>query len=674
MKRLTDNFISFNLNSLDITPPDPLTANMLTPPVLTGPNPADVGDTLTFTFGTYEGYPVPQVETFLIRGGVNVGAVTSPYVTVQADDDETLHIRQTVTNAGGTSSMDSLIGIAVNDIYEPSNTSVPVITGTATVGQVLSCSTGGWDASPSATFVYQWRRNGVNIAGATSSTYTLVAADETTVITCRVTATNSEGNDSATSAGTDPVGPEANFLPTDLTGLKAWYDPSDASTITETATAVSQLDDKSGNGYHAVQTIESNKPFTSVDTINSLNVLTLDNTGRHLDVPNAVFAAGAKTVFIMHTPDSTSGNDWVMSSYNQNFRILNHGVSVGTDVLSLPSANRSTTDPVLQIQGYNGLFTTFLKINDFDAFNGVGSSTVASNATGLAGWGGSTGFSYDGRIGEVVVYERYLTIAETNQVAQYFADKWGATVTAISEPSSIDPSTLDNKHSWYDPSDASTVTESAGSVSGLANKFGNTLYDLTQTTASRQPQIASGVLSFDGGDWLEHSNPGLWDAGACTVFVVTSDYVYVNADTICAETGSSDYYTFQRLTGSGYVAAQTRMNNTTLLNDNRLNSFAPLPTAKTIQMYTDDGGEMMYYENGARGDNPRTYTRDAGYTASLDRFALGGRVLNGGNDRTINCKVFEFIAYTDQLTDVEINGISKYLADKHNITHEPIRL
>ena len=48
----------------------------------------------------------------------------------------------------------------------------PAITGTPTEGQTLTSTTG--TASNSPTYTRQWRRNGVNISGATGSTYLLV--------------------------------------------------------------------------------------------------------------------------------------------------------------------------------------------------------------------------------------------------------------------------------------------------------------------------------------------------------------------------------------------------------------------------------------------------------------------------------------------------------------------
>lgn len=82
--------------------------------------------------------------------------------------------------------------------YAPVNTVAPVISGTAVVGQTLTTTNGTWTNSPSS-YSYQWKRGGVNISLATSSTYVLVAADAGTNITCQVTATNSVGSASATS-------------------------------------------------------------------------------------------------------------------------------------------------------------------------------------------------------------------------------------------------------------------------------------------------------------------------------------------------------------------------------------------------------------------------------------------------------------------------------------------
>lgn len=86
----------------------------------------------------------------------------------------------------------------------PANTVVPAITGTVTVGSVLTTDNGTWDNVPTS-YTYQWLRDGVAISGATASTYRLLMADVAAVIVSQVTATNGDGSATADSAATSAV-------------------------------------------------------------------------------------------------------------------------------------------------------------------------------------------------------------------------------------------------------------------------------------------------------------------------------------------------------------------------------------------------------------------------------------------------------------------------------------
>jgi hypothetical protein len=74
----------------------------------------------------------------------------------------------------------------------PSNTVAPVASGTAEVGETLTCSTGTWTESPTS-YAYKWQRDNVDISGQTASTKLLVSADAETNVRCGVAATNAEG-------------------------------------------------------------------------------------------------------------------------------------------------------------------------------------------------------------------------------------------------------------------------------------------------------------------------------------------------------------------------------------------------------------------------------------------------------------------------------------------------
>ena len=96
----------------------------------------------------------------------------------------------------------------------PVISSSPVVTGTAAVGQTLSCDKGVWFNAPTS-YTYQWLRDGANIAGATVSTYVVVAGDLGHAISCKVTATNANGSAPATSNAVMIVSIPVNTLALD---------------------------------------------------------------------------------------------------------------------------------------------------------------------------------------------------------------------------------------------------------------------------------------------------------------------------------------------------------------------------------------------------------------------------------------------------------------------------
>ena len=159
-------------------------------PVISGTT--TLGSTLSSTTGTFTGNPSPTYAYQWKRGATNIGTNSSTYTLVAADSAAAITCVVTATNALG--SANSTSNTITADNYAPVNTAAPVISGSTALGSVLSSTTGTWNGIPTITYAYQWRRGSTDIPSATSSNYTLVAADSAQNITCRVTATNSVGS------------------------------------------------------------------------------------------------------------------------------------------------------------------------------------------------------------------------------------------------------------------------------------------------------------------------------------------------------------------------------------------------------------------------------------------------------------------------------------------------
>lgn len=95
-------------------------------------------------------------------------------------------------------------GIPVN-LVAPRIVMGGAIVTAAEVDDVLTCSPGEWEGladggagDDEIALTYQWKADDVDIGGATNSTFTVTVTQAGTDITCVVTGTNDEGNDTGT--------------------------------------------------------------------------------------------------------------------------------------------------------------------------------------------------------------------------------------------------------------------------------------------------------------------------------------------------------------------------------------------------------------------------------------------------------------------------------------------
>jgi Ig domain of plant-specific actin-binding protein len=174
------------------------------------------GSTLTASTGTWSNSPTSfsyQWQRCASDGTscANIsGATGKTYRLVSADVVHTLRVTVTASNSSGKAAATSDATSVINSRNGPTNTSRPVISGTAVAGDQLSVSAGTW--TPALTSEQrQWVRcsssgtSCVNISGATGSTYVLHTADVGHRLRVLVTGTDTGGKTSVITSASDVV-------------------------------------------------------------------------------------------------------------------------------------------------------------------------------------------------------------------------------------------------------------------------------------------------------------------------------------------------------------------------------------------------------------------------------------------------------------------------------------
>ena len=259
----------------------------------------------------------------------------------------------------------------------------------------------------------------------------------------------------ATSGETDTAGgftaPLDNLWTPEYVDNLAWWDASDADTITESGNLGTQLDDKSGNGHHAVSSgVE--RPTTNVTTQNGLNVLDFDGTAQQLNAGNLGGKPASFGFFLVGwTSNTGKTNQGFASSGPANGAtadiwpgVIHRSDNVG-DIEAIIGDGTDfqyfeTTDAPISQGNASIIYVEYI---DGDAFitirvNGDIRNVVDNGGTGTENSGtaydfvlgnlgllNSSNFHLQGSIGEIAIPDRILSQAERQQYEGYLAHKWG---------------------------------------------------------------------------------------------------------------------------------------------------------------------------------------------------------------------------------------------------------
>ena len=230
------------------------------------------------------------------------------------------------------------------------------------------------------------------------------------------------------------------WVPTDNTATKRWYDFSDASARSPSAGPLSQVNDKSGQGSHATQTVSANQPAVATAALNGLDGIRVGASGfQFLKYANIAGASAAEVFYVMRRavdapPDPTAGPVLAGSSNQGNYEHEPYGdktvyvgyYSTARKTVGAPTTPFFVNPHVFNVRSAANDWRYTIDATDFytttsNVFNAGVSPKVATPQIG----GYDTGFYFNGWIFEFIVVDKLLSTAERQQYEGYLAWKWG---------------------------------------------------------------------------------------------------------------------------------------------------------------------------------------------------------------------------------------------------------
>ena len=232
----------------------------------------------------------------------------------------------------------------------------------------------------------------------------------------------------------------ASFTPASISGLALWLDANDPSTISQSGNAVSQWDDKSINGYNATSS-GTNRPTTSVATLNGKNVISFDGTDDYMSLPSGTYSipSGDATMFVVYRDNANliyKQPICAKDGGSNRFRFMALGSTQFCSVHGNSAQQSSVLTTVGSTAGYialmvspdNGTNQRFYRSGVAEVGNNAVRTTFTATSFTVGAQDSTTNY-WQGDIAEILIYTRVLTATERNQVGAYLASKWGAGYT-----------------------------------------------------------------------------------------------------------------------------------------------------------------------------------------------------------------------------------------------------
>lgn len=488
---------------------------------------------------------------------------------------------------------------------------------------------------------------------------------------------------------------QSGFSPKEITGLNAWYDASDLTTMYDAISGgslssnggrVARWEDKSGNGNNALQVTgqaDTTRPVLTFNAQNSRAALQFStNESRQLNGGAGIYPYDV--YMVVQTPITLSNFDLigVGATGTDNFNgfglnsgnVWNQSSTGGTRSYTTSPAESSTNFLLIRWTATNttNTYQTWRNGTAIGTANyswtfpspsifRIGNRTPNTDTTTRA---------WNGKIGEILIYDNQLTLIDRQLVEGYLASKWGIQSSLpVGHPYRsnaplglpLTPYDTNNLALWFDAANRANMTlTSANLMSAWVDITVG--WNLSQATTANQPLYTFGGIQFDG------SNDTLTRSFTQTFLDLRSNYGLFIVNSL-SNRGTRDLFELRNGTNTGVLwENRTESNVTRYLHRQPMGTtggvdnyiFVPSIYSTSITYIEKVGTTLNQYFNGSLC-NTVTNAGILNFTLSFNQMYLGSL---GASQRYHSGLISEVLFYNTNLTDSYRQQIEGYFASK----------
>lgn len=238
---------------------------------------------------------------------------------------------------------------------------------------------------------------------------------------------------------------KAIWTPAQIT-TALWLDAADASTVNTVSGAVSQWNDKSGNGNHVAQSQSDLRPVVASNVLNSKPIIRFDGSNDRLETASALFTTPIFGVYSVTANRNPSGESSWAGQYlaNETGRTLIYQNGAGTRLMAIFDGSGNAAS-------FNGIPNTSFHLFGYEKnlnnasiyYEGVNvgtssnlSTTISNTSWKIADSAAGTGgvfFPVQLDAAEIVILFTPASVNTRQKLEGYLAHKWGLTANLPSD-------------------------------------------------------------------------------------------------------------------------------------------------------------------------------------------------------------------------------------------------